>query len=157
MLSTCRGRQSFLVQMVEDRNDLSNAIAISYSMANEPGSSARPSPVWCDRQPSGEGWCFFIDGVSYLAVIASLLLMRIKHLEIRRVIPASVLGNKCAKAGTTSALFVPFARSFCFFMLISLMGYSYSVLLPVFAAQVLHGAAPTLGWLVPGALRRRAR
>ena len=77
------GRQSFLVQMVEDRNDLSNAIAINSSMAN----GARligPAIAGLVIAAVGEGWCFLIDGVSYFAVIASLLLMRIKPLDIRR-------------------------------------------------------------------------
>ena len=77
------GRQSFLVQMVEDRNDLSNAIAINSSMAN----GARligPAIAGLVIGAFGEGWCFLIDGVSYFAVIASLLLMRIKPLDIRR-------------------------------------------------------------------------
>ena len=76
-------RQSFLVQMVEDRNDLGNAIAINSSMAN----GARligPAIAGMVIAAVGEGWCFLIDGVSYFAVIASLLLMRIRPLEIRR-------------------------------------------------------------------------
>src|SRR6202043_3927286 len=77
------GRQSFLVQMVEDRNDLSNAIAINSSMAN----GARlvgPAIAGLVIAAFGEGGCFLIDGLSYLAVIASLLLMRIKPLDIQR-------------------------------------------------------------------------
>ena len=77
------GRQSFLVQMVEDRNDLGNAIAINSSMAN----GARligPAIAGLVIGAVGEGWCFLIDGVSYLAVIASLLMMRITPTDIRR-------------------------------------------------------------------------
>jgi MFS family permease len=76
-------RQSFLVQMVEDRNDLSNAIAINSSMAN----GARlvgPAIAGLVIGAFGEGWCFLIDGVSYFAAIASLLLMRFKPSEILR-------------------------------------------------------------------------
>jgi len=76
-------RQSFLVQMVEDRNDLSNAIAVNSSMVN----AARlvgPAIAGLLIGAVGEGWCFLFDGVSYFAVIASLLMMRIKPLEIRR-------------------------------------------------------------------------
>ena len=71
------GRQSFLVQMVDDRSDLSNAIAINSSMAN----GARligPAIAGFVVAAFGEGWCFLLDGVSYFAVIASLLWMRIK-------------------------------------------------------------------------------
>jgi MFS family permease len=76
-------RQSFLIQMVEDRNDLSNAIAINSSMV----SGARligPAITGLLIGAVGEGWCFLIDGVSYFAVIASLLMMRIKLLDVRR-------------------------------------------------------------------------
>src|SRR5580692_5060045 len=77
------GRQSFLVQMVEDRADLGNAIAINSSMAN----GARligPAIAGLLIAAVGEGWCFLIDGISYFAVIASLLFMRIKPLNIHR-------------------------------------------------------------------------
>src|SRR5271156_5065959 len=77
------GRQSFLVQMVDDRKDLSNAIAINSSMAN----GARlvgPAIAGLVIAAVGEGWCFLMDGVSYFAVIASLLLMRIRPLDGRR-------------------------------------------------------------------------
>jgi len=76
------GRQSFLVQMVDDRADLGNAIAINSSMAN----GARligPAIAGVLIAVSSEGWCFLIDGVSYFAVIASLLMMRIRPLEIK--------------------------------------------------------------------------
>src|SRR6202035_4363460 len=75
------GRQSFLVQMVDDRADLSNAIAINSSMAN----GARligPAIAGLVIAAAGEGWCFLIDGISYFAVIASLLLMRIKPMDV---------------------------------------------------------------------------
>src|SRR5260370_11071193 len=76
------GRQSFLVQMVDSREDLGNAIAINSSMAN----GARlvgPAIAGVVIGALGEGWCFLIDGMSYVAVIASLLLMRIKPLDVR--------------------------------------------------------------------------
>ncbi|HZD50884.1 MAG TPA: MFS transporter, partial [Silvibacterium sp.] len=69
------GRQAFMVQMVEERADLSNAIAINSSMVN----LARligPSLAGIVIAATNEGWCFFIDGISYIAVIVSLLLMR---------------------------------------------------------------------------------
>ncbi len=78
------GRQAFIVQMVEeDRKDLGNAIAINSSMVN----GARligPAIAGVVIGAAGEGWCFLMDGVSYLAVIASLLLMRVQPLNIRR-------------------------------------------------------------------------
>jgi MFS family permease len=138
------GRQSFLVQMVEDRNDLSNAIAINSSMAN----GARlvgPAIAGLVIGAVGEGWCFLIDGVSYLAVIASLLLMRIKPMDIRR--NAASMLEQMREGWDYVRRFRPIRTILLLFALISLMGYSYAVLLPVFAAQVLHGGATTLGWL----------
>ena len=70
------GRQAFLVQMVEDRQDLGNAIALNSSMVN----IARligPSLAGLVIAGFGEGYCFLIDGISYLAVILSLVMMRL--------------------------------------------------------------------------------
>jgi MFS family permease len=138
------GRQSFLVQMVEDRNDLSNAIAINSSMAN----GARligPAIAGLVIGAVGEGWCFLIDGVSYFAVIASLLLMSIKPLNILR--SATSMLEQMREGWDYVRTFRPIRTILLLFSLISLMGYSYSVLLPVFAGQVLHSGAYTLGWL----------
>ena len=138
------GRQSFLVQMVEDRNDLSNAIAINSSMAN----GARligPAIAGLVIAAVGEGWCFFMDGVSYFAVIASLLLMRIKPTDIRRNTGGML--EEVREGWDYVRTFRPIRTILLLFALITLMGYSYPVLLPIFASQVLHGGATTLGWL----------
>jgi MFS family permease len=138
------GRQSFLLQMVEDRNDLSNAIAINSSMAN----GARligPAIAGILIAAVGEGWCFLIDGLSYFAVIASLLLMRIKPLNIGR--NATSMLEQIREGWDYVRLFRPIRTILLLFALLSLMGWPYSVLLPVFAGQVLHGGAHTLGWL----------
>ena len=138
------GRQSFLVQMVEDRNDLSNAIAINSSMVN----GARligPAIAGLVIGAVGEGWCFLIDGVSYFAVIASLLLMRIQPREIRR--NANGMLHQMREGWDYVRTFRPIRSILLLFSLMSLMGYSYAVLLPVFAAQVLHGGGYVLGWL----------
>src|ERR1700761_6630603 len=76
------GRQAFLVQMVEDRQDLGNAIALNSSMVNM-ARLVGPSLAGLVIGAFGEGYCFLIDGLSYLAVIASLALMRIKPLPAR--------------------------------------------------------------------------
>jgi MFS family permease len=141
------GRQSFLVQMVEDRNDLSNAIAINSSMAN----AARligPAVAGVVISAVGEGWCFLIDGVSYFAVIASLLMMRIKRLNIPR--KATSMLEQLREGWDYVRTFQPIRTILLFFSLITLMGYSWSVLLPIFAAR-LHGGAATLGWLTGAA------
>src|SRR6202034_479655 len=82
-------RQAFLVQMVEDRQDLGNAIALNSSMVNL-ARLVGPSLAGMVIAVSGEGTCFLIDGISYLAVIASLWAMRLKRAAIKRVV-ASML------------------------------------------------------------------
>jgi MFS family permease len=137
-------RQSFLIHMVEDRNDLSNAIAINSSMVN----SARligPAIAGLVIAAAGEGWCFLIDGVSYFAVIASLLTMRVQPLNIRR--SAASMLEQMREGWDYVSSFRPIRSILLLFALLSLMGWPYSVLLPVFAGQVLHGGAHTLGWL----------
>ncbi len=139
------GRQSFLIQMVDDRNDLSNAIAINSSMVN----GARlvgPAIAGMVISVVGEGWCFLIDGVSYFAVIASLLVMRIKPLTIQRH-TASML-EQVREGWDYVRTFRPIRTILLLFALVSLMGHSYGVLLPLFAAQVLHGGPATMGWLM---------
>jgi len=138
------GRQSFLVRMVEDRNDLSNAIAINSSMAN----GARligPAMAGVVIGALGEGWCFLIDGVSYFAVIASLLLMRITPIDIQRA--ANSMVEQMREGWDYVRGFRPIRTILLLFALTSLMGWPYAVLLPIFAGQVLHGSAYTLGWL----------
>jgi MFS family permease len=137
-------RQSFLIQMVDDRRDLSNAIAINSSMAN----GARligPAIAGLVIAAVGEGWCFAIDGISYLAVIASLLLMRIKATDVRHT--GSSMLEQMGEGWEYVRTFRPARTILLLFALISLMGYSWAVLLPVFAGQVLHGGPATLGWL----------
>jgi len=138
------GRQSFLVQMVEDRTDLSNAIAINSSMAN----GARligPAIAGVVIGAMGEGWCFLIDGISYFAVIASLLMMNIRPLNIVR--HASSMLEQMREGWDYVRGFRPIRTILLAFALMSLMGWPYAVLLPIFAGQVLHGNAYTLGWL----------
>lgn len=137
-------RQSFLVQMVEDRNDLSNAIAINSSVVN----GARligPAIAGLVIAAIGEGWCFLIDGISYLAVIASLLMMHLLP-QMTRPKPASMI-EQMREGWDYVRTFWPIRIILLLFALMSLMGYPYMVLLPIFAAQVLHGGPATLGWL----------
>jgi MFS family permease len=138
------GRQAFLVQMVEDRNDLGNAIAINSSMAN----GARligPAIAGLIIAAVGEGWCFLIDGLSYFPVIASLLLMRIKPVNSRRATTSMI--EQMREGWDYVSSFRPIRTVLLLLALLSLMGFPYAVLLPIFARQVLHGGAETLGWL----------
>lgn len=136
-------RQAFLVQMVDDRQDLSNAIAINSSMAN----GARlfgPALAGLVIGAVGEGWCFLIDGVSYFAVIASLLMMVIRPLP-----PHSGKGilEQMREGWDYVTTFRPVRVILLLFALVSLLAIPFSVLLPIFAGEVLHGSAYTLGWL----------
>ena len=137
-------RQSFLVQMVDDRNDLSNAIAISSSL-NSGARLIGPAIAGIVIAAWSEGICFLIDGISYLAVIASLLMMRMQREVIVR--HARTMLEQIREGWYYVRTFEPVRTTLVVFALTSLMGYPFAVLLPVFAAQVLHGGAHTLGWL----------
>jgi MFS family permease len=138
-------RQSFMIRMVEDRADLSNAIAINSSMVN----TARlvgPSLAGLLIAATNEGWCFFVDGVSYIAVIASLLMMRIQH--ERPAHAGATMVEQLRQGWDYVASSLPIRSILLLFALISLMGWPFMVLMPIFAAQVLHGGPHTLGFLM---------
>jgi MFS family permease len=139
------GRQSFMVKMVENREDLSNAIAINSSMVN----AARligPSLAGLLIAATNEGWCFLVDGISYIAVVASLLMMLVPHTREERH-EASML-EQLREGWTYVSNFTPIRTILLMFALLSLMGWPFMVLMPVFAVQVLHGGPHTLGFLM---------
>ncbi len=143
------GRQSFMVQMVDSRDDLSNAIAINSSMVN----FARllgPSLAGIVIAATGEGWCFLIDGVSYIAVVFSLLAMRVdpshRHAALARA--REPMLTQLADGWNYVRSFVPIRTILLLFAVVSLMGWPFTVLMPIFAAQILHGDAHTLGFLM---------
>ncbi len=138
-------RQAFVVEMVEDRRDLSNAIALNSSIVN----AARlvgPALAGLIIAGAGEGYCFLLDGVSYLTVIVSLLAMRIPVRAGRqgdkRVLHELVEGWKYVADS------VPIRSILLLLALVSLVGMPHTVLMPVFASQVLHGGPHTLGFLM---------
>jgi MFS family permease len=140
-------RQTFLMDMVADRSDLPNAIALNSSMVN----SARligPTIAGIVIAIAGEGACFLIDGVSYLAVIGSLLMMRISP------------GADRARKNVWSELkdgfeyvyrFTPVRSILVLLICLNVLGVPYSLLLPVFASDILHGGPHTLGFLTGAA------
>jgi MFS family permease len=139
------GRQSFMMQMVDDRADLGNAIAINSSMVN----TARligPSLAGMLIAVTSEGWCFLVDGISYLAVIASLIAMRLPVSQVKRT-PAS-MAHELHEGWTYVTGFLPVRNILLLFAVVSLMGMPVVVLMPVFAARVLHGGPHTLGFLM---------
>ncbi len=141
------GRQSFMVQMVEDRADLGNAIAINSSMVNV-ARLIGPSLAGMLIAVTSEAWCFLIDGISYIAVIASLLLMHIHGPAVRRA--ATSMLHELQEGWSYVTEFLPIRTILSRFAIVSLMGMPFVVLMPVFAANVLHGGAHTLGFLMGG-------
>ncbi|MGB6973583.1 MAG: MFS transporter [Terracidiphilus sp.] len=139
------GRQSFMIQMVEERADLSNAIAINSSMVN----AARlvgPSLAGLLIAATNEGWCFFADGVSYIAVLISLFMMRLPAFAPQRA-AASML-SQLHDGWAYVSRFLPVRSILLLFAILSLMGWPFMILMPIFAARVLHGGANTLGFLM---------
>ncbi len=138
-------RQALVVHMVDDRADLANAIALNSSMVN----AARligPSIAGLLIAWVGEGMCFLADAASYLAVIASLLMMRLA-LPKRPASPPRVLGELAAGFRYVMG-FAPIRALLALLALVSLMGMPYTVLMPIVATKVLHGGAHTLGFLM---------
>ncbi len=138
-------RQSFMIEMIEEKTDLGNAIALNSSMVN----GARllgPSVAGLLIATVGEGMCFLFNGLSYLAVIASLLLMRIVQKD-----------SSAHKSRAWYALkegfkyvydFEPIRAIILLLALMALMGMPYMVLMPIFARDILHGGPSSLGFLM---------
>jgi MFS family permease len=137
-------RQSMVVQMVEDREDLPNAIALNSSMVNA-GRLLGPAAAGVLIALVGEGWCFFVDALSYLAVITSLLLMRITP-RPRAARSARVL-HEMKEGFGYAAGFAPIRALLLLLAVVGVMGMPYTVLLPVIASEVLGGGAGMLGAL----------
>jgi len=139
------GRQSFMVTMVEDKRDLQNAIAINSSMVNV-ARLIGPSLAGMLIAVSSEGWCFLIDGISYIAVIVSLLLMRLHDPVVKR--KATSMLVELTAGWTYVTEFIPIRTILLLFAVVSLMGMPFVVLMPVFAKTVLRGGPHTLGFLM---------
>ncbi len=138
-------RQAFVIQMIDDRRDLSNAIALNSSMVN--GSRLLgPAIAGVVIAAVGEGYCFLIDGVSYIAVIVSLMAMRITW-----VVPPKKETHALRELadGWKYVIGSPAIRSILLLLgLVNMVGMPYSVLAPIVAGNVLHGDAHTLGFLM---------
>ena len=138
-------RQVFVFELVEQREDLANAIAINSTMFN----GARligPALGGLLIARVGEGYCFLIDGLSYIAVIMALLAMRLVPTDIPMMAGSHL---QKIKEGFVYAFSSPPIRSILLLSgLVSLMGMQYAVLVPVFADKILKGDAQTLGFLM---------
>ena len=144
------GRQAFLIEMVEDRKDLGNAIAINSSMVNV-ARLIGPSIAGLLIAGYGEGICFLIDGVSYFAVIASLLMMQLVPAALVLKADRPSMMVQLREGWDFVSAFVPIRAILILFAICSLMGMPYTVLMPVFASKVLHGGPHTLGFLMGAA------
>lgn len=138
-------RQSFVVDIVDKKEDLGNAIALNSSMFN----GARligPSIAGILLATVGEGICFLLNGLSYIAVIIALLAMKIEQKE--KVNGKELLLNELKEGFTYAFGYKPIRYIIFIIGLISLVGMPYTVLMPIFAKEILNGGPHTLGFLM---------
>jgi MFS family permease len=137
-------RQAFFVQMV-GKEDLPNAIALNSSIFN----GARvvgPAIAGFAIARIGEGWCFFLNGLSFAAVIVALLMMRNVRTEAK---PSEDSPFKSFMQGFHFAMSdLPIRSALLLLSVLSLFGLQYSVFLPIYANDILKGGARTLGLLM---------
>jgi MFS family permease len=137
-------RQAFIIEMVVPE-DLINAIALNSAMFN----GARilgPAVAGITVAAIGEGWCFFANGVSYIAVIIGLLLMAITPRERSRRMASGV--ESVLEGFRFVAHTGPILALLLLLGLVSLTGMPYAVLMPIFADRILHSGARGLGMLM---------
>ncbi|MBD1884944.1 MFS transporter [Microcoleus vaginatus] len=138
-------RQAFVPELVEKKEDLANAIALNASMFN----GARligPAIAGLLIATVGPSYCFLIDGLSYIAVIAGLLAMQIKA---RKIAATNTKPLQRLKEGFVYAFGFPPIRAILLLLaLVSFAGMSHTVLVPIFATKILQGDAQTLGFLM---------
>lgn len=140
-------RQAFFVHMV-GQEDLPNAIALNSSIFN----GARvigPAIAGFTIVLVGEGWCFFLNALSFVAVIVALLLMRIKRDEEKPKMESPV--RSFIEGFRFAMKDVPIRSTLLLLSLLSMFGLQYSVFLPIYASDILRGGARTLGLLMSAA------
>jgi MFS family permease len=139
-------RQSFTVDMINDREDLSNAIALNSSMVN----AARligPSIGGILIALFGEGTCFLVNALSYIAVLFSLGMMQLPRFESSGRHKGSVILQ--LKEGFFYAFnFMPIRTILMLLAVMSLVAGGVQALMPVFARDIFHGGSKTLGILM---------
>ena len=141
-------RHSFVIDMVEKKEDLGNGIALNSLMFN----GARligPSIAGVMLAATGEGICFLLNAISYIFVILSLLLMKL-HIKKTKKNDTYILKELTDGFRYTFG-FAPIKHLLILLSISSLMGMSYSVLMPVFAKEILHGGSHTYGFLMGAA------
>ena len=141
-------RHSFVIEMVEKKETLGNAIALNSLMFN----GARligPSIAGVMLATTGEGVCFLINAISYLFVIGSLLMMHLPKKEFPR--KETRMFRELKEGFNYTFGFLPIKHIIILLAIINLMGSSYQVLMPVLAKEVLHGGSDTFGFLMAAA------
>lgn len=138
-------RQSFVIDMVEKKETLGNAIALNSMMFNM-ARLVGPSIAGILIALTGEGMCFLINGVSFFAVIWCLLAMKLKPRKQKTQYKNVLHGLREGFNYTFG--FIPIRFILVLLGILSLMGTSYVVLMPVFAKEVLGGGPKTLGFLM---------
>jgi MFS family permease len=141
-------RHSFVIDMVEKKEDLGNGIALNSLMFN----GARligPSIAGVILATAGEGICFLLNAISYIFVIVSLLMMRLNLKESKR--NETRILKELSEGLRYTFGFAPIKHLLILLSISSLMGMSYSVLMPVFAKEILHGGSHTYGFLMGAA------
>ena len=140
-------RQAFFVHMVQ-KNDLPNAIALNSSIFNGARVIGPPLAGFAIAY-IGAGWCFFVNGVSFIAVIVALLIMRIPQMAGKGADEPPI---RAFSEGFRFAMNdVPIRSALFLLSTLSLFGLQYSVFLPIYARDILHGDAKTFGLLMSAA------
>ncbi|HEY1218594.1 MAG: MFS transporter [Bryobacteraceae bacterium] len=137
-------RQSFQVEMV-GKADLMNAIALNSSMFNA-SRVIGPAIAGILVAAIGEGWCFFLNAVSYLAVITGLLLMNVE--ERQRGAPGISPWASVMEGFGFVVRNMPVHAILMLLGVVSLAGMPYTTLMPIFADRILHGGPRAMGWLM---------
>ena len=141
-------RQAFVIEMVEKKEDLPNAIALNSSLVNV-ARFIGPAVAGLLVAAVGEGFCFLINGISYVAVIIALLAMKIN--KITKKVSINNIPKEIKEGFKYSFGFAPIRSILLLLGLVSLVGMPYTVLMPIFAKDILHGGAHTLGFLMAAA------
>ena len=138
-------RHSFVIEMVENKDDLGNAIALNSMMFNG-AKLIGPSVAGLVLATAGNGICFLINAISYLFVITSLLAMRLPVIE-RSKTEKNIL-NEIKEGIKYTFGFAPIKHIILLLALVSFMSTSFQVLMPVYAKEILHGGSHTYGFLM---------
>jgi len=138
-------RQAFIVEMVGSGRDLPNAVALNAFVING-GRMLGPAIAGLLLTVVSPAVCFFVNAISYVPVIAALLYMRVDEYVPPENQPGPL--RELVEGVRYSLGFAPIRAVLLLVALVSLLGMPYAVLMPIFAAEVLHGGAHTLGLLM---------